>query len=199
VPPTKLTTHVKAGGCASKLSPKILDHVLPRRTTRVGGVERPLKLYALSSDANSDCTVNSDGWRTISGLEATGMPNPFFVTALFEAMLNYMGTTMALEIAPGQCSSSSHLVNCVRGVLPPTSSPSCGDNHTFLLNDFIVTTDSQAYKSNQGAFLPLTNPSPDQYPSRGGQSQFGSERPDRTVHRKQSEADHAPIGIWGVC
>jgi selenide,water dikinase len=30
VPPTKLTTHVKAGGCASKLSPKILDHVLPR-------------------------------------------------------------------------------------------------------------------------------------------------------------------------
>jgi selenide, water dikinase len=30
VPPTKLTTHVKAGGCASKLSPKILDRILPR-------------------------------------------------------------------------------------------------------------------------------------------------------------------------
>lgn len=30
MPPTKLTTHVKAGGCASKLSPKILDRILPR-------------------------------------------------------------------------------------------------------------------------------------------------------------------------
>lgn len=30
MPPTKLTSHVKAGGCASKLSPKILDRVLPR-------------------------------------------------------------------------------------------------------------------------------------------------------------------------
>jgi selenide, water dikinase len=27
---TKLTSHVKAGGCASKLSPKILDQILPR-------------------------------------------------------------------------------------------------------------------------------------------------------------------------
>jgi selenide,water dikinase len=30
VPQTKLTAHVKSGGCASKLSPKILDQVLPR-------------------------------------------------------------------------------------------------------------------------------------------------------------------------
>lgn len=30
MPPTKLTTHVKAGGCVSKLSPKILDRILPR-------------------------------------------------------------------------------------------------------------------------------------------------------------------------
>ena len=30
MPQTKLTAHVKSGGCASKLSPKILDQVLPR-------------------------------------------------------------------------------------------------------------------------------------------------------------------------
>ena len=30
MPQTKLTDHVKSGGCASKLSPKILDQVLPR-------------------------------------------------------------------------------------------------------------------------------------------------------------------------
>ena len=30
VPQTKLTAHVKSGGCASKLSPRILDQVLPR-------------------------------------------------------------------------------------------------------------------------------------------------------------------------
>jgi len=140
----------------------------PPQTTRVGDLEKPLKLYALSSDANSDCSKATNGNRTISALEAAGMPSPSLASSLYEAMYNYVGTTMALDITLGQCSSSGHpVVNCVRGSPPPTSAPSCGDNHAFLLNDFIVTTDSQAYKSNQGTFLPLTNPSPDQYPSGG--------------------------------
>ncbi len=34
MPETKLTAHVKAGGCASKLSPRILDRILPRLPRR---------------------------------------------------------------------------------------------------------------------------------------------------------------------
>ena len=139
----------------------------PPLTTGVGGVERPLKSYALSSDANTDCSVDPNGTRTISAFESTGLPSPSLVYKLYESMYNYVGTTIALEISPGQCTSSGHPVNCVHQVSVSTTSPSCGDSRNFLLNDFLVTTDSQAYKSNAGAFLPLTNPSPDQYPSGG--------------------------------
>lgn len=47
--PTRLTANVKAGGCASKLSPKILDHAL-RSVPRVTN-ERVLVGYDTADDA----------------------------------------------------------------------------------------------------------------------------------------------------
>ena len=129
----------------------------PRRSSTVDGVTRPLRSFALSSDANLDGSIASDGvTRTITSNETIGMPSFPVVatTSTWQRSYNFAGITTGLELTPIQHTGGSGPAYSVRPIQLSSG---------FLLNDFIVTTDSQSYHLNPGAFESLVNPADPTY------------------------------------
>jgi hypothetical protein len=130
----------------------------PPPTTRVGTDVRPLKTFALSSDADLDGNRSiTSGFIPGTLNEIRGMAAPYPAPVMgftYNEMYQFIGTTQDLQIAPALCHGGQSLngvVNCVKLIQSVSG---------FLLNDLIVTTDSQSYRSNPGAFEPLISSPP---------------------------------------
>ncbi len=100
---------------------------------------RPIKYWALSSDANLDGSQTGTDFldaqgnviqfatRTISTNEIVGLPNPYFVGPfVFQALYNILGTTTGISLKPDSSTG-------ITKVTP------FADKNYFLLNDLLLT------------------------------------------------------------
>jgi hypothetical protein len=120
------------------------DHPKPPGSMTVSSITKPLALWALTSDANSDNSANGS-WRTIDNSEARAWPGGPFHAYVLEGFYNMIGTTTRLTTVIADIGDG-----VPRKYLRPASSP-----RYFLLNDGVVTAGSQSYESHPGTFTSL--------------------------------------------